>query len=162
MRAVVLSRPDVDRIRTHARETYPFECCGFLLAPPDPKSPEAPRTVVGVRPAPNGVDGDRRRRFVISAGDLLAAEREADAAGLLVVGFYHSHPDHPARPSAFDQAHAWPWYTYLVQSVTPADAPALGAFELDERTATFREVPLEVQSRADQRDRESLRGAEVR
>ena len=71
-------------------------------------------------------------------------ERRLEGTGQLVAGFYHSHPDHPARPSAFDEEHAWPWYTYLVLSVTADATPALGAFELDADTGRFHEVPLEI------------------
>lgn len=142
MRPVLLPEPLVREIRRHAREAYPDECCGILFATADPPDPDAPRTVVAVQRAANEFDGERRRRFVIRPDDLRSAERSVEGTDRLVAGFYHSHPDHPARPSGFDQEHAWPWYTYVVVGVTATDTPAIGAFELGESDGTFREVPL--------------------
>ena len=142
MRAVRLSEPILREIRSHGRSTYPEECCGFLIAtsPED----EAERTIVAVERAGNEFNGERRRRFLIRPEELREVERRLDGTGRAVVGFYHSHPDHPARPSQFDQDHAWPWYSYVVVTVTERDAPAIGAFELDPDSGTFREVALTV------------------
>ncbi len=142
MTDLALPAPLLGAIRSHARSTYPDECCGFLLAPERDDDREATRSVDAVEPAANEYEGERRRRFVIRPDELRAAERRASASGRSIVGFYHSHPDHPARPSAFDQDHAWPWYTYVVLSITADDVPAVGAFELDPDTSTFREVRL--------------------
>ncbi len=142
MRAVVVPEALLREMRAHARETYPDECCGFLVAEPDPTDEGAARTVVEVHRASNDFEGERRRRFVIRPEELRDAERSVEPTGRVIGGFYHSHPDHPARPSSFDQEHAWPWYTYLVLSTTAQDVPAVGAFELDGESGTFREVPL--------------------
>ena len=61
-----------------------------------------------------------------------------------MVGFYHSHPDHPALPSPFDEEHAWPWYSYLVLAVDHGTPGALGGFELDPDRRTFHEVRVRV------------------
>ena len=142
MRAVAVPEPLVGEMRAHARATYPDECCGFLEAEPDPTDAGAPRTVVAVHRAANEYEGARRRRFVIRPEELRQAERLVQSTGRVIGGFYHSHPDHPARPSTFDQEHAWPWYSYLVLSVTAKEVPAIGAFELEPDSAVFREVPL--------------------
>jgi proteasome lid subunit RPN8/RPN11 len=73
-----------------------------------------------------------------------AAERAAAAAGLEIIGFFHSHPDHPARPSAFDREHAWPWYAYLIVSVEDGRAVDWRVWELQEDRSAFVERPLEV------------------
>jgi proteasome lid subunit RPN8/RPN11 len=142
MRAVDLAEPVLDAVRRHAREAYPDECCGFLIALPDGPDSADPRRIVAADRAPNEYEGERRRRFVIRPAELTAAEERWDGTGRVVAGFYHSHPDHPARPSAFDEEHAWPWYTYLVAAVTPDAVPALGAFELDPDSRRFRDVPF--------------------
>jgi len=126
----------------HARSTYPDECCGYLIAPAE-LPPDGVRRIEAVEPADNRFDGERRRRFVILPDELRAAERRAEARGRAVVGFYHSHPDHPARPSPFDEAHAWPWYAYLVLATTATGVPRVGAFELGAETGRFVELPLE-------------------
>ena len=142
MRPVALAAPLIDAMGQHARATYPDECCGFLIAETDPPDPSGVRRVVEVERATNEFDGERRRRFVIRPLDLLEAERRREGTERIVAGFYHSHPDHPARPSLFDQEHALPWYTYVVLAVTREAVPAYGAFELDDASRTFREVPV--------------------
>jgi proteasome lid subunit RPN8/RPN11 len=134
----------VDEMRRHARATYPDECCGFLLGPPTGDGAKGSRDVIAVVPAANEFGGERRRRFLIRPEELRAAEARAEARGLAVRGFYHSHPDNPATPSQFDQEHAWPWYLYVVLSVTATDVPAVGAFELDPEATAFRAVPWEA------------------
>ncbi|MGI0128546.1 MAG: Mov34/MPN/PAD-1 family protein, partial [Thermoplasmata archaeon] len=91
--------------------------------------------------------GGRRRRFEIRPEELRAMDERLDGGPDSVVGFYHSHPDHPARPSEFDRDHAWPWYLYLVQSVERGRAGAVGVFELDPERREFEEVTLELRSR---------------
>ncbi|MGI0072093.1 MAG: M67 family metallopeptidase [Thermoplasmata archaeon] len=157
MRPVRVPAALIAEMRRHARATYPDEACGFLVALPDAADPDAPRSIVAASAAPNDFEGARRRRFVIRPEELRSAEHALEGSERVVAGFYHSHPDHPARPSEFDRDHAWPWYTYLVLSVTATDAPAIGAFELDGESGVFREVPLETGPGADARVTESVR-----
>ncbi|HTW55212.1 MAG TPA: Mov34/MPN/PAD-1 family protein [Thermoplasmata archaeon] len=132
-------------IHAHARAAYPEECCGFLLSAPSPDGPAGDRRIVALAPAPNESVGERRRRFVIPPEELRAAERRAEAAGRVVSGFYHSHPDHPARPSAYDQEHAWPWYAYVIVAITASGAPGpAGGFELHADRREFEERPLRI------------------
>lgn len=58
-----------------------------------------------------------KNRFLIDPLDQLRVEKGARARGLEVLGYYHSHPDHPARPSIYDRDHAWPWYSYVIVAV---------------------------------------------
>jgi proteasome lid subunit RPN8/RPN11 len=113
------------------------------VAEPDPSDPQEPRSILATIRASNEFDGERRRRFVIRPQELRAAERSVESSGRVVVGFYHSHPDHPARPSQFDQDHAWPWYTYVVVAVTSSSVAATAAFELDPDSRTFHEVSVD-------------------
>jgi cysteine synthase B len=97
-------------IRAHSEATYPDESCGVLLGPRD-------GVVAAAISLDNTTTLERRRRFLIGAGEYRRAEGLAAEAGLDIVGFYHSHPDHPAEPSAFDLEHAWPNLSYAIQSV---------------------------------------------
>jgi proteasome lid subunit RPN8/RPN11 len=142
VRPVTLPPELLGAVRRHALAEYPDECCGFLIADPDPADPSHPRRIVAAERAPNTHTGERRGRYEIRPNELLAAERRREGTGTVVAGFYHSHPDQPARPSQFDEEHAWPWYSYLVVAVTARDVPAVAAFELDPDSRTFREVPL--------------------
>jgi proteasome lid subunit RPN8/RPN11 len=143
MRTVRLPRELLERIEGEARAAYPDEACGFLFSR-EGSTEGATRPVTTVEPAPNEHDGERARRFVISPVALKSAEARGVSRGEVVSGFYHSHPDHPALPSAFDAEHAWPWYAYLVVSVDRAGTCTVGAFELESERPRFRAKLLEV------------------
>ena len=98
-----------DEIRRHGEAAYPAECCGALVGRVDAGGKE----VVRLAPAVNRRTDDPHR-YLIAPDDLRRLEAEVRAAGLEIVGYYHSHPDHPAAPSAFDADHAWPWYSYVI------------------------------------------------
>ncbi len=110
---VVLPAAIMDQIRQHAEETYPHECCGFLLGDQE----DGTRLIREIRRQPNERAESRETRFLITPEQFRNAERYAKKAGLAMLGIYHSHPDHPARPSEYDRDHAWPWYSYLILSV---------------------------------------------
>jgi proteasome lid subunit RPN8/RPN11 len=148
-RAVTVLIPStlVDEIRRHGEATYPEECCGFLIARDVGPAADEPRRIVRVTPMQNRMEEARSRRFVIPPDELKQFERSLEGTGESLVGFYHSHPDHPAVPSLFDQDHAWPWYTYLVLSVDHGKAGDLGAFELGAEERRFLPVHWKVESR---------------
>ena len=98
------------RITAHGAKTYPEECCGALLGPRAGEVTEA-------FPLGNETSLERRRRFLIGPDEYRDAERRATETGHDLLGFYHSHPDHPAVPSAFDLEHAWPNLSYVITSV---------------------------------------------
>lgn len=125
-------------IESHGTRHYPEECCGFLLGTGDAASAR----VMHVLEAPNVCEDERRRRFLIDARDYMAAERAARNAGLALLGFYHSHPDHPARPSAFDQEHAWPNLHYIVLAVEAGRPGACTSWVLSEDRAEFRQEEI--------------------
>jgi cysteine synthase B len=97
-------------IRRHGERMYPDECCGALIGPRAGEAGEA-------FALSNTTDGERRRRFLVGPGEYREAEARAAATHRELVGFYHSHPDHPAVPSAFDLEHAWPNLSYVIVSV---------------------------------------------
>ena len=108
-------------MRAHLGRAYPEEGCGVMLG----RETGSVREVSRLVSLENRRDDQRERRYLIAPEQFLAADREARAAGLEVLGFFHSHPDHPSRPSAFDLEHAWPYYSYVIVSVErgrPADA----------------------------------------
>jgi proteasome lid subunit RPN8/RPN11 len=140
--SLTLAAAQLREIRECARSSYPHECCGALLGVADARFPNDKR-VVGVLPAENERTDSPENRFLISAGEFRRMEREANRRGLQIVGFYHSHPDHPARPSEVDRAQAWPWYSYLILEVRGGRDAALRAWRLTEDRERFEEEPLE-------------------
>jgi proteasome lid subunit RPN8/RPN11 len=125
----------VDRaIRLHGQETYPHECCGALIGRDD--------HVSDVVALPNTTEEGPRRRFLVRPSDYRLAEARATELGGELLGFYHSHPDHPARPSQFDLDHAWPTFAYIIVAVAAAAAEAMTVWYLKDDRSSFEEGSL--------------------
>ena len=114
MKTLKLNREVLDRILRHCVESYPYECCGLMLGRED----EGGKIVVDVVRVRNVHEEDRRVRYMIDPMEYYEVERQAEQRGLKVVGIYHSHPNVPARPSQYDLNHSFPWYSYLIVSVS--------------------------------------------
>src|SRR2546430_14814500 len=126
----------VDRaVRAHGRETYPHECCGALVG--------RNGRVADIVPLPNTTEEGPRRRFLVRPSDYREAERRATELGGELLGFYHSHPDHPARPSQYDLDHAWPTFAYVIVSVASGAARDITVWWLKDDRSTFEEGTLE-------------------
>jgi proteasome lid subunit RPN8/RPN11 len=96
------------------------------------------RKVEQLEAVPNVFDEtERYHRFSISPKQLMEAEKKAGEQDCLVLGFYHSHPDHPARPSEYDRQHAWPFYSYVIVSIAKREPIDLTSWVLDDVTETF-------------------------
>lgn len=136
---VILDTERLHEIARHGEATYPEECCGILLG----RETDGVRSIERLMPIGNQWDsGDRGERFLISSRDVLNAEREGRRSGLDVLGFYHSHPDSPARPSEFDREHAWPWYIYLIISIESGRAGPLTGWQLRDDRSGYESVPV--------------------
>jgi proteasome lid subunit RPN8/RPN11 len=89
---------------------------------------------------------DDPRRYLITPEDLLRTTEDLKRSALEVLGYYHSHPDHPAAPSEFDSQHAWPWYSYIIVRVDRGRAAELTSWVLEEDCSAMRQESLEVLS----------------
>jgi proteasome lid subunit RPN8/RPN11 len=129
----------VRQIRAHGECDYPRECCGALLGRAGSAlSQNGTKWVLALEPAGNRRESQAARtRFLITADDYRAIERVARERSLDVVGFYHSHPDHEARPSEYDREHALPSYSYVIVAVRQGRAEALTSWTLDDDRAAF-------------------------
>lgn len=132
-----------DRLRAqmerHATATYPDEGCGLLLG----HLIEGEIRVSDVRTVDNAREDSRRNRYAIDPADVLAAEREAESTGLDLVGFFHSHPDAPAEPSATDLAQAsWPGFAYVIVSVLDGRVGDVRAWTLSSDRTRFEEMTV--------------------
>ena len=130
-----------EEIRRHGESAYPAECCGALVGRSDGDGKE----VVRLSPAVNRRTDDPHR-YLIAPEDLRRLDTEARAAGLEIVGYYHSHPDHPAVPSAFDAEHAWPWYSYLIVHIDRGRGAAMASWVLDDERPLMHPESLDVLS----------------
>ncbi len=151
-----ISKAQLDSIRRHGARDYPSECCGMLLGHADSQVKEV-REVVALKnlrhdaqraqellPLDDPGRETERNRFLIDPLEQLRVEKEARARGLDVVGYYHSHPDHAARPSGYDRDHAWPWYSYVIVAVEQGSARDLTSWTLAEDRAAFEPESIDV------------------
>jgi len=162
-----LSIAQQKKLNQHAQAIYPEECCGLLLG--TLATPDGPRTVHQTQPLANqwvpetqtvpesqGITAadapqpalSRRRRYWIDPKDLLVAQREARDRGWVILGIYHSHPDHPAVPSECDRALAWPEYSYVILSVHPGAVVDCQSWRLDEQHQ-FQSEPIQIKEHSD-------------
>jgi proteasome lid subunit RPN8/RPN11 len=128
-------------IRRHGEETYPHECCGALVGSNGQAS-----SVVAL---PNTTEEGPRRRFLVRPSDYRLAEQRAGDLGSELLGFYHSHPDHPARPSQYDLDHAWPTFAYVIVSVAAGAAADMTVWWLKDDRTTFEKGELHGDENSD-------------
>jgi proteasome lid subunit RPN8/RPN11 len=140
-----LSSDLAEGIRRHGAETFPHECCGALLGR---EGADGAREVLALFPLINRRDDSPRNRFAVSAEDVLDAEKAARQQGCELVGWYHSHPDHPARPSQFDCEHAWPWYSYVIVSVMSGQPAEMTSWRLNDDRQDYSPEAIDVCCRA--------------
>ncbi|MBE9126069.1 MULTISPECIES: M67 family metallopeptidase [unclassified Coleofasciculus] len=132
-------------MQTHAEGTYPEECCGLLLG----QLQGTVKTLIEVLPTENAWDDEtiaafqavegsvqpsatKRNHFTIAPEVMLKVQKEARDRNLNIIGIFHSHPDHPAVPSPFDQAIAWQQYSYIIISVQQGITRDLRSWSLDD------------------------------
>jgi proteasome lid subunit RPN8/RPN11 len=124
------------QIEKEGAAAYPNECCGVMFG--RDVEGQTRRIVERIAAVDNAFDSaEQFHRFSITPKQLMQAEREAAAKDQLVLGFYHSHPDHPARPSEYDRQHAWPFYSYVIVAISKGSALDTTSWMLDEKTETF-------------------------
>jgi proteasome lid subunit RPN8/RPN11 len=136
---IYLTKEHLAQIEAHGAQTYPSECGGMLIG----RFEDGRKTLVELLPMENAMDAaDQHNRVLITPKDVLRAERHARAQKLDVVGYYHSHPDHPAVPSRFDLDHALPVWTYIIVSVEKGRAVDLRAWEMENDRSRFNEEEI--------------------
>ncbi len=137
--ALEISEAQLQVVRLTGEESYPRECCGFLLG----KTEEGGKCVFGVQPSKNtAAEPNQRNRYLIDPLDYLEIHKKARTRGEAIIGFFHSHPDAEARPSEFDTEHAWPWYSYLIVSVRNRKAGRLTSWILRDDRSGFDEEDI--------------------
>ena len=131
------------RIYSHGEAAYPEEGAGFLLGAVDGER----RQVTAILPLDNSREaGTRHNRYLLTPQDFLRGEQEAAHQGLDLLGVFHSHPDHPNRPSEFDREWAMPWFSYIITSVQAGRAAGSRSWRLEEDRSSFFEETIEVDS----------------
>ena len=130
----------LDDIEAHGKEGFPNEVCGIILG----VSEEGKKEVLQVRRGTN-LNSDRTHdRYELDPKDLLRAERHARENAMEIIGFYHSHPDHPDIPSEFDRERAWPDYSYIISSIMGGKEASTRSWLLNDESRLFEEEKITV------------------
>jgi proteasome lid subunit RPN8/RPN11 len=135
-----------EALRAHGEETYPYECCGVLLGKSNSADGNTVRQIVR---AGNTRTDSAHNRYNIAPQELVKIQRQARGLGLDIVGFYHSHPDHPAQWSSTDFAEAhWLGCSYVITSVEKGKAAITNSFLLTgttEEDKAFHDEAIEIE-----------------
>lgn len=143
--AIEVSPEQRREMEAHAEEAYPHECCGILIG----SETGGIKKVSAVLRSGNLRDDSPQNRYLIDPREFMKADRQARDAGQDIVGIYHSHPDHPSKPSEFDREHAWPYYSYIIFSVRAGKVADARCWLLEEdRSAFTEEAAAGLESRA--------------
>jgi proteasome lid subunit RPN8/RPN11 len=135
---LILTDSQIRQIEREGQAAYPSECCGAILGRDIRLSGGIERHVDQLEPLKNSFQPDEQyHRFSLDPKELIDLEKRASAAKLTVLGFYHSHPDHPAKPSEYDRTHAWPFYSYLIVEIASGKAAEMTSWQFDAVTEQF-------------------------
>ncbi len=132
----------LEKLKAHGRRTYPEECCGILLG----RENGDEKVVSDVIEIDNARNEQRERRFLITPQAYQEADKEARKRALEILGFYHSHPDHPAWPSQYDLEHAWAWFSYMITSVEQGEPKETSSWVLREDRSAFDQEEIKIES----------------
>ena len=131
----------LEQIQAHGENAYPYEGAGLMLG----KEEEDKRTVESLLFLENAREEENQHnRYLITAEDMLLGEKEADRLNSTILGIFHSHPDHPNRPSEYDREFAIPWYSYLITSVNNEKAAGSRCWRLEDDRESFSEEIIQV------------------
>lgn len=128
------------KIELHGEKTFPEECCGVLLG----KVEGGISVIDEARVLRNTNAGSRNTRYNIDPLDLIKLEDELEDTDRIMLGIYHSHPNHPAKPSKFDLDHAWPNLSYMVLSVQDGNSDLLTSWRLNSDIKGFDEEEIHI------------------
>ena len=134
---LIFSESALTNMLMDLKDAFPNEGCGFLFGTDSVK-----REIVEAQKVINSKEGDQRRRFEINPTDYMKAERYADENNFKLIGIYHSHPNHPAKPSEHDLKQAFPYFSYVIVSVMNGDIANITSWQLDEN-GKFKEEIIE-------------------
>ncbi|MCR4291600.1 MAG: M67 family metallopeptidase [Candidatus Kuenenia sp.] len=126
-------------IKDLVKKSYPYECCGLLIG-----TNTSGKKVVEVRPVQNKNTERTHDRYEIEDKEFLKIDKEASKKGLQIIGIYHSHPDHPAIPSAYDTEHAWAGYSYMIAAVEKGEAIDIRSWLFNEEKKQFEEEEIKL------------------
>jgi proteasome lid subunit RPN8/RPN11 len=134
---IIVESGPLAEMKAHALNTFPDECCGFLYGT---EESDDSRLISKILKVNNSKTGDKKRRFEISGKDYMLAEKFAVENDTVLLGIYHSHPNHPAIPSEHDRVAAQPYFSYVILSVTPENIDHIRSWQLNEASQFEEEI----------------------
>ncbi len=140
MSKIQINSLEYKKIELHGEKTFPEECCGVLLG----KVVGGMPIIDEARMLKNTNAGSRNTRYNIDPLDLIKLEDELEDSDRIMLGIYHSHPNHPAKPSKFDLDHAWPNLSYIVLSVQDGNSELLTSWRLNSEIKEFNEEEIHI------------------
>ena len=135
-----LTEAHLEAIRAHGVQEFPHECCGVILGDVE----AGVKIVRELRPLSNVHEEGHERRYLISPDEMFALLQEERRTKRKILGFYHSHPNHPAQPSVYDRDWATSWYTYIIVSILDGKPDALTSWQLDDDRQNFLPDTIEI------------------
>ncbi len=135
---IIITEENLDKIRIFAKEAYPHECCGLLVG----KSNGAEKRVIEVHPLTNMNSERANDRYEVDPKEYMEIDRETATRKLSIIGIYHSHPDHPSKPSEFDANRAWEGYSYIIIAIAKGIDFEIKSWGFNESTKTFSEEEI--------------------
>lgn len=139
---ILINEKQVNEIKNHGKKTFPYECCGLLIGK---FNSDGEKEVFEILPIENARETEaKHNRSLITPLNLMRGEKYAREKNLDVVGNYHSHPDHPARPSDFDLEHALPVWSYIIVSVMKGVAKDVRSWEMENDRSKFNEERMVI------------------
>jgi len=139
MTLLCIGNDKLGEIEDQVKKSYPLECCGLLIG-----TNTSEKKVVEVRPVQNKNTERTHDRYEIDSKDLNKIDKEAAKKGFQVIGIYHSHPDHPAIPSAFDTEHAWIGYSYMIAAIENGAKIEIRSWVFNEEKKQFEEEEINL------------------
>lgn len=136
---IQIKKSEMKKIQTQTLKEFPYECCGVLLGTSTPT-----HRVTEARKVRNTNRDLKTRRYNIDPMSYRKIEEEVEENGLEILGIYHSHPNHPAKPSEFDLGHAFPNFYYFIQAIQDGMVGALTSWRLDASRNIFHEESIEI------------------
>lgn len=140
---ITLSKTHLSKLQDHGIKTYPDECCGAMLGHFNPETNK--KTTTELIEIDNVSEENKRRRFMIKPEEYKRVEAYAKENNLTLLGFYHSHPDHPAKPSETDLKYAWPFFSYIIISIQEKSADDIFSYKLNIETNAFQNENLKIE-----------------
>ena len=136
---IIINNENLNIIKDYVRKAYPNECCGLLAG----RETGIKKVVIEVHPLTN-LNKDRANdRYEIDPVEYMEVDRAVAMKKLSIIGIYHSHPDHPSRPSEFDASRAWEGYSYIIVAIANGEEFEVKSWIFNESTKTFEEEKIE-------------------